>query len=194
MRGPISPGRPLPGMPEPPASVSRGSSKRAVVSNSELLPTESDIRRFNSKVVQSPRCWFWTGAISTPDGYGRFTFQNRDEQRTMLAHRFALLASGVSIGSSDVAEHACNEPLCVRVSPKHVHRSTQSANLRHAVKRGRHIGNRPSVQSRRRAERSFRVRAALENGWDEQSYRLAVQPAIADQLELFPIADKSHLD
>ena len=105
----------LPGMPTPPDPTPHPRQSRDVVTNPDLLPAAEDITRFTSKIVYSPGCWFWTGAISTPDGYGRFT------------------------------EHACNEPLCVRVSPDHVHRSTQSANLRYAVGRGRHDGSRLAV-------------------------------------------------
>ena len=103
----------------------------------------------------------------------------------MLAHRFALLAAGIDLADRDIAEHACNEPLCVRVSPDHVHRSTQSANLRYAVGRGRHDGSRLAVQSHNRAARSLGIRSALISGWNEDAYRAAVNGTRQEQLSLF---------
>lgn len=172
-------------MPTPPDPTPHPRQSRDVVTNPDLLPAAEDITRFTSKIVYSPSCWFWTGAISTPDGYGRFTFQRDNQQRTMLAHRFALLATGIDLAEGDVAEHACNEPLCVRVSADHVHRSTQSANLRYAVGRGRHDGSRLAVQSHNRAARSLRIRDALISGWNEEAYRAAVNGTEEEQLFLF---------
>ncbi|WP_342319212.1 hypothetical protein [Corynebacterium mayonis] len=172
-------------MPTPPDKQPHARRGREVASNPDLLPTASDIARFNRKIVYSPHCWFWTGAISTPDGYGRFTFQRDNQQRTMLAHRFALLAAGIDLAEGGVAEHACNEPLCVKVSADHVHRSTQSTNLRYAVGRGRHDGSRLVVQSHNRAARSLRIRSALTSGWNEEAYRAAVNGTEEEQLSLF---------
>lgn len=176
---------PLPGMPRPLTPPPADGGQRVRRSAPELHPTSDDVRRFERKIVKSPTCWFWVGAISTPDGYGRFTFQSGSVQRTMLAHRFALLVSGVDMGDDAVAEHGCNEPLCVRVDPAHVHRSTQSDNLRFAVSRGRHIGNRPAVHSTYRAQRSRKIRDALIDGWDEAAFARAVGLDAEDQDRLF---------
>lgn len=172
-------------MPTPPETARQQRKARGVITNPDLQPKAADISRFNDKIVYSPHCWFWTGAISTPDGYGRFTFQCDNQQRTMLAHRFAFLAAGIDLADHDIAEHACNEPLCVRVSAEHVHRSTQSANLHYAVERGRHDGSRLAVESSDRAARSLRIRDALASGWNEAAFRAAVDRHNERQLSLF---------
>lgn len=165
---------PLPGLDHllptaPPERVAR-----AVPSSSTLSPSASAIARFWRRVVFSPTCWFWVGAISVPDGYGRFTWQRAGVQRTLSAHRFALLISGQSIDNR-VAEHYCNEPLCVRVGELHVFASTQSANLTYAVELGRHRGNIRAVgDDESVSSRSMSIRNALARGWDEDAYQRAI--------------------
>lgn len=133
----------------------------------------------------SPTCWYWVGAISIPDGYGRFTWQRDGVQRTLAAHRFSLLASGQNI-EGQVAEHHCNEPLCVRVGGKHVFASTQAANVAYAVRLGRHRGNLRTVsEGQGGAARSLRIRGALSEGWDQEAYLRAVTEVDQDQSLLF---------
>lgn len=176
----------LPGMPVPPPRQDENSERSGqVVTNSDLQLSDRDVARFNRKIVYSPGCWFWVGSISTPDGYGRFTWQRGNEQRTMLAHRFALMIAGVVLGDSVIAEHACNEPLCVRVDPAHVHPSTQTRNIEYAVRTGRLGGPYLMVGSDQRAKRSRRIRDALASGWDEKGYRNAISQDDGAQLPLF---------
>lgn len=175
----------LPGMPHPPEGRVQVPARGQVVNDNTLEPSAADIERFNAKVVHSPTCWFWTGAISSPDGYGRFTWQQNNAQRTMLAHRFALLVAGERLDVTTVAEHACNEPLCVRVDDEHVHRSTQAANLQYAVRSGRHIGNVATVDSTHRALRSLRIRDALAAGWDADAFRAAITDTPPNHPTLF---------
>lgn len=137
--------------------------------------TEVDRRRFYSHVVVTEHCWIWVGGISTPDGYGRYTWQRGGEQCTMSAHRFSLVAHGEIIPSGRVAEHRCNESLCVRPGAGHVVVSTQSENLSYAVRTGRHIGNIPGA-GQDRVARSRRVREAVRNGWDLSTYQQACEP------------------
>lgn len=157
---------------EPSASQSR--TKR--VHDPELSFDDKTVKTFFEHVVKSPQgCWLWVGSISSPDGYGRFTWQRGNRQRTVAAHRFALLVTGESFGPGEVAEHECNEPLCVRVGCGHVHKTTQRENLRYAVELGRHAGNRVAVTAlSSRVERSRRIRHALRDGWDERRYREAI--------------------
>lgn len=176
----------LPGMPTPPPASDETDSGRGVVSDPSLAPNDDDVERFRRKIVRSPTCWFWVGGISRPDGYGRFTFQRDNVQRTVLAHRFALLAEGYDLSHGAVAEHECNEPLCVRVGTGHVRVSTQSDNLRYAVQHGRHDGNRPASMSTYRAERSLRIRAAIKGGWNARAFRAAISAPVENQLPLFP--------
>lgn len=35
-----------------------------------LQPTADTVAAFWAKVVKTPTCWYFTGAISSPDGYG----------------------------------------------------------------------------------------------------------------------------
>ncbi|MGI9588507.1 MAG: hypothetical protein ACR2MR_09945 [Dietzia maris] len=39
--------------------------------DAKLAPTDRAITSFWDRVVFSPGCWIWVGAISDPDGYGR---------------------------------------------------------------------------------------------------------------------------
>lgn len=144
-------------------------------SGPDLLPSPAVVARFWQRVVKSPNCWLFLGSISSPDGYGRVTWQHKQAQRTMTAHRFAMLITSGELPAGAVCEHACNEPLCVRPDAAHVHASTQSENLRYAVSLGRHRGNAPGAGDERgRAGRSRAVRAALRDGWDADRYREAV--------------------
>lgn len=180
---------PLPGLATLPTEVGGNITRdpvKRVVSSSTLAFTDREVTRFQRSVVRSPDCWFWTGAISSPDGYGRFTWQRHGVQRTVLAHRFALLVSGLEIGQSAVAEHHCNEPLCVRVEEGHLNVSTQSENIRYAVRLGRHRGNTPAVGSSvPRVERSRRIRSALAGGWNADRYLAAISGHPEEQLSLF---------
>ena len=168
---------------EPSASQSR--TKR--VHDPELAFDDKTVKTFFEHVVKSPHgCWLWVGSISSPDGYGRFTWQRGNRQRTVAAHRFALLAAGESFGPGEVAEHECNEPLCVRVGCGHVRTTTQRENLRYAVELGRHAGNRVAVTAlSSRVERSRRIRQALRDGWDERRYREAIFGVDSNQQTLF---------
>lgn len=132
-----------------------------------LQPTPTTIALFWSKVVKSPTCWYWTGAISAPDGYGRFNYQRNNRQRTVLAHRFSLELSGGALGDDAVCEHKCNEPLCVRVGDAHLVESTYSENVRFAISLGRLSGHTLLDGSgRTRFDRSVAIREALRLGYD----------------------------
>lgn len=170
----------------PDASTSGTRASTETSSSSTLRITDKERARFDRNVVRSPKgCWFWIGAISTPDGYGRFTWQRKNHHRTMLAHRFALASVGFCIDGV-VAEHFCNEPLCVRVDSDHVFVSNQSDNMKYAVALGRHRGNRPAaLEHNAPAARSFRIREALKEGWDEEKFSRAIGQSSYDQPTLF---------
>lgn len=143
--------------------------------------------QFWSKVVKGPRCWIWVGAISSPDGYGRFSWQRGGVRRTLSAHRFALTIAGFGGDlAGSVGEHECCEPLCVRCDAGHLRVATQSENIAFAVRSGRHVGSATGAGSSGRVERSRRVRDAVRDGWDERAYRLAVDPLSKFQLNLIP--------
>ena len=130
---------PLPGLELlAPAPVPSGARRRSRPYSATLPPTQAAIDAFFSRVVKAPGngCWFHIAAISGIDGYTRLTWRSDGVSRTESGHRFALLLAG-QLADGVVAEHRCNEPLCVRVDPGHVVASTQSANLRYAVACGR---------------------------------------------------------
>lgn len=118
---------------------------------------------FWASVIRSAQCWWWVGAVSTPDGYGRVTWRRDHRQRTLSAHRFALTLTHGELAEAAVAEHKCNHPLCVRVGAGHVQASTQKNNNDYAVALGRHQGPRPTTVIDR-APRSQALRAWLLAG------------------------------
>ncbi|MFZ2510990.1 MAG: hypothetical protein WAW85_07875 [Gordonia sp. (in: high G+C Gram-positive bacteria)] len=132
-----------------------------------VLPIDDAVeRRFWQRVVKSSTCWWWVGAISTPDGYGRITWRRKNHQRALSAHRFALtIAAGAEIADEAVAEHLCNQPLCVRVGAGHLQVGTQAENVAYAVATGRHRGPR-LVSATNRCSQSLAVRAYLLGGGD----------------------------
>lgn len=146
--------------------------------DAKLAPTDRAITSFWDRVVFSPGCWIWVGAISDPDGYGRITWRAAGTSRSMSAHRFALTIAEADTGAGTIAEHRCNEPLCVRVDADHVITSTQTANLAYAVALGRAGVHRPPADGRTRAERSRAVRDAVRGGWDPLAYSLAAGETI----------------
>ncbi|WP_244192615.1 hypothetical protein [Dietzia lutea] len=166
---------PLPGLNLiAPAPVPSGAVRRSRPYSATLPPTQAAIDAFWSRVVQAPGdgCWFHIAAISGIDGYTRLTWRSGGVSRTESGHRFALLLAG-QLTEGVVAEHRCNEPLCVRVDPRHVVASTQSANLRYAVACGRAGDNRRPATSHDRRTRSVAVRQALRHGWDPDAYAAA---------------------
>lgn len=146
--------------------------------DASLPPSKKDIARFWSKVVQSPTCWYWVGAISAPDGYGRFNYQRKNRQRTVLAHRFSVELTHGLLDDGVVCEHKCNEPLCVRVGTDHLVESTYSENVRFAISLGRLSGHTLLDGSgRARYDRSVAIREALRYGYDEKAlFRAKTDP------------------
>lgn len=163
---------PLPGLELiAPAPAPSGVVQRSRPYSATLPPTRAAIDAFWSRVVKAPDdgCWFLISAISGVDGYTRLTWRSGGVSRTESGHRFALLLAG-QLADGVVAEHRCNEPLCVRVDPGHVVASTQSANLRYAVACGRTGAIRSPGQHVGRHARSLAVRDALAGGWDPEAY------------------------
>ena len=157
--------------------------RRVRVVDNSLRPSKANIAAFWSKVVKSPTCWYWVGAISAPDGYGRFNFQRENRQRTMLAHRFSVELVHGPLATDVVCEHKCNEPLCVRVGPAHLVESTHSENVRYAIALGRLSGHALlDGQGRTRYERSLAVREALQYGYDAEALlRAKTDPGTSQQ-------------
>lgn len=161
-----------------PADVESTSARSHRFVDSTLTPTRTHIALFWSKVVKSPTCWYWTGAISAPDGYGRFNYQRNNRQRTVLAHRFSVEMVHGILDDGIVCEHKCNEPLCVRVGSEHLVKSTYSENVRFAIALGRLSGHKLLDGSGRpRYDRSIAIRNALRFGYDENAlFRAKTDP------------------
>lgn len=143
--------------------------------------SDATVARFRAKVVVTPGCHYFVGAVSNPDGYGRFTFTDGDAPRTLSAHRVALLLAHGDLGDGVIGEHDCDETLCVRVGDGHLKLGTQAANLAHAVAVGRHFGPAPAGgDPRGRYGRAVAIRDALTGGYDERRLRAALAvPTVA---------------
>lgn len=165
---------PLPGLDLIPAPRPSIPAPRSRPYSATLPPTQAAIDAFWSRVIKAPGegCWFHLAAISGVDGYTRLSWRSGGISRTESGHRFALLLAG-ELGDGVVAEHRCNEPLCVRVDPGHVIASTQTANLRYAVACGRTGAIRNPDQHTDRHARSLAVRDALTGGWNPEAYARA---------------------
>lgn len=180
---------PLPGLEQIGQRDESPRTKRTV--DPTLRPTEAARNSFWRRVVKAPTdggCFIFCGAISSPDGYGRIAWRSEGRERTLSAHRFALELAYGALSNNVVAEHKCNEPLCVRVGPGHVVQSTQRDNLAYAVALGRATGGGTKSETVNRYARSLAVRAAVCEGWDFEAYAAAQQAgrnANAAQLNLF---------
>lgn len=167
--------------------ASAGRSAGSVVTDPTLAPDGRAEEFFWRHVIRTPDCWYWVGAISSPDGYGRITFQRTHRQRSVSAHRFALmLTHSADPGDLEwVGEHVCNEPLCVRVDAAHVRAGTQASNISYAVALGRHHGPRPTTSwtriDRSRAVRDYLLAGGAPDGVREQFDR----PTDDHQFRLF---------
>lgn len=161
---------PLPGMDNLSDTLTAAAQPRRRADRT-LRPTEAARNSFWRRVVKAPGsgCWIFTGAISSPDGYGRIAWRCGGRERTLSAHRFALELAYGPLDAHVVAEHKCNEPLCVRIGAGHVIESTQRDNLAYAVALGR-AGTRFNVGTANRYARSVAVRDAVRHGWDQSAY------------------------
>lgn len=94
------------------------------------------VKRFWSRVRKTRGCWIWTGDSSAHFGYGRLHVKGR----RVRAHRFAWLLLVGPIPTGKFVLHGCDNPLCVRPHPKHLHLGTQAENMAemHARRRDRH--------------------------------------------------------
>lgn len=178
---------PLPGLDLIPEPSTMPMMRRSRPYSATLPPTQAAIDAFWSRVVKAPGdgCWLLVAAISGVDGYTRLSWRSGGVSRTESGHRFALLLAG-QLTDGVVAEHRCNEPLCVRVHPDHVIASTQTANLRYAVACGRTGAIRNPDHHPDRHARSIAVREAVRGGWDPDAYvRASGHAAPLDAPRLF---------
>lgn len=151
-------------------------------------PPPVTVARFWAKVTRTPGCWWWSGALSHPDGYGRISWTQDGQRRSLSAHRFALLVDAGHLVHDTFGEHGCNETLCVRVDPAHLHAGSQRTNLAYAVALGRHRGSRPgNGDPRGRYGRAHAIREVLRDGYDPVRLAAAREHAAAPTLPLFAL-------
>ncbi len=135
--------------------------------------------RFWAKVVRTSSHWWWTGAVSSGNGYGLFAVAH---DLVVGAHRLALaLALGRSLAPGEVACHACHEPLCVRVDPAHVHLGDFALNIHQLIcsGRARRVNDLRGPAGRSRAIRDA-VLAVVARGGSEDA--AAVEEVVADAI------------
>ena len=174
----------LPGAP-PLAGPVTAAPVSGVITDPTLVPDTRAERFFWRHVIRGRGCWWWVGAISTPDGYGRVTYRRGHRQRAVLSHRFALMLDDPDFDEGGaIAEHHCNEPLCVRVGPGHLAPGSQATNLAYAVSLGQAIGPRAATGTDR-AARSVAIRSYLLSGADPDTVGAIFARPTRDQLHLF---------
>ncbi len=93
--------------------------------------SESDKKRFWSKVSKSDGCWIWIAGKDV-DGYGYFKLRGK----MFRAHRVSyLIQNGNITKEKPVIRHLCNNPACV--NPVHLMDGTGQDNMDDMVKSGR---------------------------------------------------------
>lgn len=143
--------------------------------------------RFWAKVIKTPACWWWMGAVAD-DGYGRFTV----EGAAVRPHRWHLEAVEGRLGEL-YALHGCDETLCVRLGPDHVYAGTQAQNQADMARRGRAAGPHHSGvgDTRGAVGRARAVQAALRDGYDAARLAEALSAGSPDRVRprLFDVAE-----
>jgi len=92
------------------------------VSKYDLEVTDSDWKRFWSKVQKTETCWNWTGHTS-PHGYGKFTKYGHN----LAAHRWLYHNTIERVLEDKVVDHICRNRLCV--NPKHLRPLSDTENV-----------------------------------------------------------------
>jgi len=144
----------------------------------------ADRWRFDRKVVWSPTCLWWVGAIGD-DGYGRFasgTGRVMSAHRWLWEHDVGPLPAGVRL------RHCCDETGCVRLA--HLIPGSHRLNMGDMTRRGRAGGphHHGRADIRGPAGRARAIRAALTGGYhpDRLTAAMIAGEPWRQQLALFP--------
>lgn len=81
------------------------------------------------RVVKTPGCWLWTGAVNG-DGYGVI---RGDDGRMQLVHRIVYRRHVGPLDPELEVDHKCVTRNCVR--PRHLEQVTHAENMKRAVTR-----------------------------------------------------------
>ena len=133
----------------------------------------ADRWRFDRKVVWSPTCLWWVGAIGD-DGYGRFA---TGTGRVMAAHRWLWEQDVGPLPTGVRLRHCCDETSCVRLA--HLIPGSHRLNMGDMTRRGRAGGphHHGRADIRGPAGRARAIRAALTGGYHPDRLTAAIWPA-----------------
>lgn len=109
----------------------------------------SDINRFWSNVAFTANpncCWEWTGMVTTPEPYGRFSLYGKKYS----SHRLSYFLSNNTDPKELLVLHTCDNPRCV--NPNHLFLGTNADNTADKIKKGR-LKAFPKGQKRKESEK-----------------------------------------
>ena len=101
--------------------------------------------RLLARVARTATCWIWLGAVSSPDGYGRFYLRDGDRSRAVTPQRYLYEHRHGPLVRQATLMHQCEVRICCRVDAAHVIAGTQGRNMQDAAWRGRARGSRPGL-------------------------------------------------
>jgi len=142
--------------------------------------TDSDVKRFWSKVNKSDTCWLWTN-VPAKNGYGYLGVGGRSG-RNIQAHRIAYELAHGPIPDGLHIDHLCRVRNCV--NPSHLEAVTNRENglrgISPAAKHSRAThcpkGHSYSEQNTRRGSRGQRVCRICHSEWARKSKMKARHP------------------
>lgn len=109
----------------------------------------SDINRFWSNVAFTANpnvCWEWTGMLSKPEPYGRFSLKGKKYS----SHRLSYFLSNKEDPKELLVLHKCDNHKCV--NPNHLFLGTNADNMVDKIKKGR-LKAFPKGQKRKDSEK-----------------------------------------
>lgn len=169
--------------------------------------TAAATQRLLDRVIQTATCWIWLGAVSSPDGYGRFYLRDGERTRAVTPQRYLYECKHGPLTRHATLMHQCEVRICCRIDNEHVLAGTQSRNMQDAAWRGRARGSRPGlVDVRGPVGQARAIQDAMRSNADRSTSELALLLAevlafgdpLKDNLALFdpasPVAPPVAVD